>query len=247
MFEIYEVGGAVRDSLMGVSNKDFDYSVVIPSMIGQPIEIGFATMREFLINNGYEIFQENPSCLTIRCKFPKHSANRGITADFVLARKETYNQYSRIPTVTVGSLYDDAVRRDFSVNALFRKDDGTIIDFFNGVNDIRNKVLNTPIDPWETFTDDPLRALRAVRFSITKGFWIADRVMTAMSSVDLTVMTKQKVSAERIREELQKCFKFSTFNTMKLLMDIHSINGSLVEYWISAGGMWLKPTFEKKG
>lgn len=242
MFGIYEVGGAVRDRLMGIRSKDFDYVVVVEEMIGEPAEIGYGVMKSYLIDKGFTIFQENPNCLTIRCKFPIGHVNYGITADFVLAREEQYNEFSRIPSVRVGSLKQDLERRDFTVNAIACTTNGMIIDPFNGRAAIANKLLDTPVHPWITFTDDPLRALRAIRFSVTKGFEIASRVREAFEAPELVVMTNRKVSVERIREELLKAFKFDTIRTFEALMDVPK---PLRDCWINSGGLWLKPTLEK--
>lgn len=240
---IYEVGGSVRDELLGIPNKDHDFTVVIPELVGEPADLGYFAMREYLVEWGYQIFLETPTCLTIRSKFPTWHQNAGMVADFVLARKETYELGNRHPHVVVGSLEDDLMRRDFTVNALAKSENGTvIIDVCNGLHDLNNRVLRTPLPAMQTFTDDPLRALRAVRFAITKGFSLHDDVYAAFFNSELVELTQKTVSAERIREELQKAFKHSTMETFIMLNDIPT---RLVECWLTAGNMWLKPTFER--
>lgn len=240
--QIYEVGGSVRDEVMGLQNKDYDFTVVIPELIGRPADVGFLAMLDYLHAEGFSVFLQTPTCLTIRSKFPKGHKHAGMVADFVLARKEEYELGNRHPIVTVGTLEDDIMRRDFTVNALAKDSDGTIIDMVGGIRDIRNKLLRTPLPAMQAFTDDPLRALRAVRFAITKGFNLDSDIWDAFCNTTLVELTKATVSAERIREELQKAFKHDTIGTLTMLYDIPTM---LVNYWLSAGGMWLKPTFKK--
>jgi tRNA nucleotidyltransferase/poly(A) polymerase len=108
---------------------------------------------------------------TIRAKFPADHKFAKLDADFVMARKEVgYVEGTRRPILELGTLEDDLIRRDFTVNAMAEDEDGNLIDLFNGQIDLQRMVLITPKAPKITFDEDPLRIIRAIRFSITKGF-----------------------------------------------------------------------------
>jgi poly(A) polymerase len=241
MFEFYEVGGKVRDELLGLKSKDVDY-VAVPSDelirdIGSAHTM-FNILEEYLKLEGFEIFLVTSDCFTIRGKFPEKHQYSGV-ADFVMARKEIgYISGTRTPMVKPGTLYDDLERRDFTLNALAKDKDGNIIDYFHGIFDLKRKQLITPLSTKLTFDDDPLRILRAIRFSITKGFKM-DFIIEHIKEYDYQ-NKMGVVSNERIREELLKCFKFDTFTTLKVLEEIPTLK----EYIFKGNGLWLKPTME---
>lgn len=244
MFKFYEVGGKIRDELLGLSNKDVDY-VAVPCQ--EALDQGltacemFIVLCDYLKNEGFEIFLITRECFTVRAKFPKDYKYQGV-ADFVMARKEVgYIPGTRTPIVEPGTLYDDLSRRDFTVNALAKDPDtGEIIDYFNGLQDLKDGVLKTPLDPESTFNDDPLRILRGIRFAITKCFRLGER---EAACIDYYPYFEKMgvVSEERIREELYKCFKFDSRLTIKYLVD----NCRLFDYIFSRTNLWLKPTSEK--
>lgn len=244
--KVYEVGGTIRDRIIGVDNKDRDFSVVIEDMTGKPANEGFAVMHNALEAAGYIMFLQAPDVMTIRAKFPKGHMHEGQTADFVMARQEVYVAGSRRPSVVVGTLEDDIFRRDFTINALAVDENGNIIDMVGGIEDINNRILRTPLDTRKTFTDDPLRALRAIRFAVTKNFKLSSEVQSYMFGFveELIENSKATVSAERIREELQKAFKHDSIKTIRLMAQFDE---RLMEYWLTAGntGMWLMPTFKQ--
>ena len=204
MAKIFKVGGSVRDKIMGLDSKDIDFTFVLDDEIDTSVEAGFESMTQYLEENGYTIFLSTPECFTIRAKFPIGHAFDGMVADFVLARKEVgYIEGTRRPKLELGTLYDDLIRRDFTVNAIAEDIDGTLIDPFNGIDAIKNKILSTPHSCQKSFDDDPLRILRAIRFSITKGF----EIPMDMSTIIFWYNYNEKmsvVSTERIREELYK-------------------------------------------
>lgn len=242
MFKMYEVGGCVRDEILGLKSKDIDYVVVPNETLLEKYKTAhemFVVLESHLSSEGFEIFLSTPNCFTIRAKFPKGHKYQGV-ADFVLARKEVgYIPGTRTPIVIPGTLYDDLERRDFTLNALAKDEDGTIIDFFNGRKDLEDRVLRTPLETDVTFNDDPLRILRAIRFSITKGFTL--RYLDYHIS-NYNYETKMKVvSSERIREELYKCFKHDTMVTLDILNDYPTLKRYIFENKL----MWLKPTMEQ--
>jgi tRNA nucleotidyltransferase/poly(A) polymerase len=236
-FKEYLVGGAVRDEILGLSNKDLDYVFVFEELDeNQTADECFNEMYQNIQERG-EIFLSTPSCYTIRYK---DKVTKEVK-DVVMARKEVgYVQGTRTPIVKPGTLYDDLERRDFTLNALAKDEDGNIIDYFNGIEDLKNGVLRTPLPTKVTFNDDPLRILRAIRFSITKGFKIPEPMFLTIFSYDYE-SKMDVVSTERIREELLKCFKFDTLKTLKTLNDFTGLRNYIFENNL----LWLKPTMEK--
>lgn len=242
MFKFFEVGGKVRDELLGLKSKDVDY-VAVPSDdlikdIDSPHSM-FNILEGYLKTEGFEIFLVTSDCFTIRAKFPKDHRYEGV-ADFVMARKEVgYIPNTRTPIVKPGTLYDDLERRDFTLNALAKDEDGNIIDYFNGREDLEKGLLKTPLNTEVTFNDDPLRILRAIRFSITKEFEIPDDMWHIIYWYDYP-QKMSVVSDERIREELFKCFKYNTIKTFEKLTHFPRLR----EYIFRDNKLWLKPTFE---
>ena len=246
MPQIYEVGGCIRDSILGIDSKDIDYTFVLDNL-DQTVQEGFKEMTEWMKERNFEIFLSTEEMFTIRAKFPKGDINEGLVADFVMARKEIgYVEGTRRPILVLGSLEDDLIRRDFTLNAMAKESDGTIIDLFGGKEDLTNKLLRTPKDAKVTMLDDPLRIMRALRFSITKGFTIHPEIWNAMRQPEILEKLRNVVSAERIREEIMKMMKHNTTETIRLIMDVdtHHIPGFID--LLFEKGMWLKPTFEAK-
>lgn len=202
--KFYLVGGAIRDKLLGKPCKDFDYTVEAPS---------FDAMRAAIIARGGEIFVEQEQYLTIRAKVPKLGA-----ADYVLARRDgSYAIDGRRPDfVEIGTLADDLARRDFTVNAMAEAEDGTLIDLFGGQADLQKKILRCVGNTEKRMKEDSLRMLRALRFSLTKGFALDSELrdfLLRQDSADLL----ENISIERVREELLKCFEFDTLETLRML------------------------------
>ena len=243
MAKIFRVGGCVRDKMLGVETNDIDFTFVLDDLSGTP-EQGFTGMDAFLKKEGYEVFLRTPDCFTIRAKFPKDHKFAGLVADFVMARKEVgYEEGTRKPLLVLGTLEDDLIRRDFTLNAMAEDENGTIIDLFEGAKHLKEGILVTPRDPVVTFMDDPLRMLRALRFSVTKGFTIAEPVWEAMFQEGLIERLRTTVSQERIREEMNKAFKVNTLATIRLLHVIDAREPKLTEV-IFDNGLWLQPTFK---
>lgn len=246
MFKFYEVGGCVRDEIMNIKSKDIDYTVVPDEELlyntTNPHEI-FYVLRSYLEKNNYHIWLVTEECFTIRAKFPTGHKNEGLTADFVLARKEVgYIEGTRTPKVVIGTLYDDLERRDFTVNAIAKDEDGNLIDPFDGQAAIRRKLLITPLPVLTTFNDDPLRILRAIRFSITKGFTIPREMHEVIMNYKY-FDRMHVVSDERIREELHKCFAYNTWQTLEHLRVYRPLGWYIFN---SGTKLWIKLTNEKR-
>jgi tRNA nucleotidyltransferase/poly(A) polymerase len=247
MFKFYEVGGCVRDEILMLKSKDIDYVAVPSEDLLRDVSSAhtmFNILEGYLKEEGFELFLVTPDCFTIRAKFPKGHKHEGV-ADFVMARKEIgYIPDTRQPMVVPGTLYDDLERRDFTLNALAKDENGEIIDYFNGLKALERGVLITPLLAEKTMLDDPLRLLRAFRFSITKGFTISTPIMETCSMDSVVEKLEQVVSQERIRDEVFKMMKHDTLRTLELFERIRIINPKLLEIMFGRG-MWLKPTTEQ--
>lgn len=211
MIRIYEVGGCVRDDLMGIPTKDVDYVVIATS---------FEAMKQYIEDQGFKIFLAKPEYGTIRAAIPEgHTLRqRCKEADFVLARKDGPSTDGRRPDyVEPGTLFDDLARRDFTVNAIAKDPfTGEYIDPHGGMDDIFARELNFVGDPMQRIKEDGLRVLRALRFAVTKGFDFGGPTEEALFTLDTAEMLKS-VSVERVREELEKMFKHDTLATLKYL------------------------------
>jgi len=241
MIKLFEVGGCVRDGLLDVHTKDIDFTVVLEDMFHMTVDHGWDMMLDFLESEGFKVFLKTKDCFTVRAMFPKGHKHEGLVADFVLARKEVgVIEGTRKPILELGTLEDDIFRRDFTVNALAVGDDGLIIDMCNGQQDLRDRILRTPLDPMTTLMDDPLRLLRALRFSITRGFRISQPLWDAMMQPGILVKMKDVVSQDRMRDDVTKMMAHDTVKSLKLLS---SIPGLLDV--VFSDGLWLMPTSKK--
>jgi poly(A) polymerase len=188
--ECYVVGGYVRDLILGRSSNDIDIVVV-----GSGIELAKKTASA-MGKTKVHVFKNFGTAML-------HYGNSEI--EFVGARKESYDRNSRKPVVEDGTLADDQKRRDFTVNSLAislnSRNFGELIDPFNGLEDLNNQIIRTPLDPAVTYSDDPLRMFRAIRFATQLGFQIENRSFEAISENRQRI---EIVSAERIIEEVNK-------------------------------------------
>lgn len=252
-YKLYKVGGCVRDALLGLKSKDIDFTFEFTDRYRDKYKdtntlVAFNTMNEILKEDGFDIKLETPEAFTTRALFPKDHKYAGLGADFVLARKEFYpNPETRMPVVELGTLYDDLKRRDFTCNAIAEDEDGNLIDPFDGQGAIKQRRLRCPIDAATSFNDDPLRMLRALRFSITKGFTMSQDILKVIKT-DKAMWDKfaMVVSEERIREEIFKMFQHNTVHTMRVLTTLDKNSGINVLERIFGDTMWLKPTTEKR-
>jgi tRNA nucleotidyltransferase/poly(A) polymerase len=256
--KMYEVGGCVRDEILGVPSKDIDFSVVLEDS-DMTIDPPFRIMVKELERMGFKIFLETPEFLTVRAQFPPSydfstfdaNSNRpnweqrkGLTADFVLARKEgEYTDGRRPDKVTPGTLEDDLARRDFTMNAIAKDVDGSYIDPFNGQADIAAGLIRAVGDPCERILEDALRAVRALRFSVTKGFTIEPVLsQTLMFETDIFNALREKISDQRIQEELSKMFRFDTTSSLGILNRYEGLTNAMF-----AGNVSLDATLKTKG
>lgn len=224
----YQVGGCVRDRMLGIPSKDIDYSVEAAS---------YEEMKQAIIQRvGSEsaIKVEKPEFVTIRAVDPKLGG-----VDFVLCRKEgAYSDGRRPDSVEMGTLHDDLARRDFTVNAMAMDDNGAIIDPFGG-QEALNEGRLTCVGGVERLREDSLRMIRAIRFHITKGFWLDDDIGTFLQ-IPSNARLLENISIERIREELLKCFKHNTYNTLRVLQEYHWIQKAIFVHM----GLKLEPTLK---
>jgi tRNA nucleotidyltransferase (CCA-adding enzyme) len=219
--QMYEVGGCIRDEILGLKSKDIDFTVVLDpdelfiggTDFGGPMD-PFRKMVRNLERMGFTIWLESPEFLTARAMFPKGHKNGGLTADFVLARKERgYSDGRRPDEVEVGTLHDDLARRDFTMNAIAKDRDGNLIDPFNGQADIADRLIRAVGFAEDRLGEDALRGLRAIRFAVQKGFRIDREIQDVLGSWKFHEALTS-VSTERIREEMEKAFKVDTFDTL---------------------------------
>lgn len=186
----YVIGGYVRDCILGRGSKDID--VVVE---GSGTEL--AKRVGARIHSNVSVYARFGTAMVHNSK--------GEEIEFVGARKESYSADSRKPEVEQGTLRDDQLRRDFTINALSfslqKEDFGKLYDPFNGLEDLRAGLIRTPLDPDMTFSDDPLRMIRAIRFATQLSFTI---VPEAFDSIKRNRGRMAILSAERISEELHK-------------------------------------------
>lgn len=192
--EVYVVGGYVRDIFLGRPSDDIDFVTV-----GSGIELATSVARELGRGARLSVFA------TYGTAQVKH---KGLELEFVGARRESYSRDSRNPIVEDGSLDDDLSRRDFTVNAMavcLNGDRfGELVDPFDGLSDLERKVLRTPLDPDVTFSDDPLRMMRAIRFATQLGFSI-DRL--SFDAIRRNAARIDIITRERINDELGKIIR----------------------------------------
>lgn len=196
--ETYAVGGTVRDALLGRETNDIDFVSIGD---GSGLKLAEAVQRKL---GGSEVHRyENFGTAAVRLHATK--TREELVIEFVGARKESYNSDSRKPAVESGSMEDDQRRRDFTINALavdvWPDSFGTLVDSFGGVADLNAGVIRTPLDPEQTFDDDPLRIIRAARFAAQLDFEIDPVTLAGMR---LRAERVTMLSGERVSGELNK-------------------------------------------
>lgn len=210
MVKLYEVGGCVRDSLLGVDSKDVDFVAEARS---------FGALVSHLRDAGFRIFLEKPEFVTVRAGVPEGHSLRSRTrdADFVLARRDgPYKDGRRPEFVEPGSLLDDLARRDFTVNAMARDLDGSLIDPFGGAADLNKKLLRFVGRPMDRVDEDGLRVVRGLRFMVTKRLTPEPDTAAALLSPQAAEKLAS-VAVERVREEVEKMLAFDTLKSLECL------------------------------
>jgi tRNA nucleotidyltransferase (CCA-adding enzyme) len=223
--ETYLVGGFVRDHLLGKGKaKDIDIVAV-----GSGIDLAKAVQQELPGANAIQIFKNYGTAMV---------QWRDITLEFVGARKESYSEESRNPIVKKGTLKDDQHRRDFTINALAVSlnpgEVGKLVDPFQGLNDLQDGVIKTPLDPDVTYSDDPLRMLRAIRFAAQLNFKIEDGSLRSISK------NRQRIdiiSKERVVEELHKIMMCSKPSLGFLLLEQNGLLECIIPELIKLKGI----------
>jgi poly(A) polymerase len=212
-FPCYLIGGFVRDKLLERKTKDADFACVGDGLA--------------LAEKAASLFHPVPKVSFFKnFGTAQFKLQDGFELEFVGARKESYRQHSRNPEVLPGSLIDDQKRRDFTINALaisLNKDDfGSLVDPFNGMDDLKQQLIRTPLEPGTTFSDDPLRMMRAIRFATQLKFRVFPETFRAISD---NVERIRIVSQERITDELNKIIMTDKPSEgFKLLMDSGLLN-----------------------
>lgn len=189
--DAYVVGGFVRDMLLGRPCKDIDIMAV-----GSGIELAQRVSTKLGKKSEVSVFANFGTAMV------KHG---NFEIEFVGARKESYREYSRKPAVEAGTLQDDLNRRDFTINALAiqinRLHFGKLVDRFQGLKDLEKGILKTPLDPDITYSDDPLRMMRAIRFASQLNFTIEPK---SLASISKNAERIKIISKERVADELNK-------------------------------------------
>ncbi|HMK24671.1 MAG TPA: hypothetical protein VK483_01485, partial [Chitinophagaceae bacterium] len=190
--ETYLIGGFVRDKTLGRATKDIDIVC-----IGDGIELAKKVAKHFDPVPQVDFFKNFGTAHFI--------TSDGFDLEFVGARKESYRSDSRKPEVAAGTVEDDQNRRDFTINALAislnKENFGQLIDPFNGVKDLDDKIIRTPMEPVQTFSDDPLRMMRGIRFATQLDFVIEEKTWQGIKDSAERIKI---ISQERITDELNK-------------------------------------------
>ena len=237
--KIFEVGGSIRDQILGLPNKDRDFCAVAPS---------WDALHEWCKQNMDKIFLVTPEFLTVR------GFMGGEAIDIVMCRKDGPSTDGRRPdSVTPGTLMDDLSRRDFTMNAMAVEVDhnlnqiGELIDPFNGAKDAKDGILRCVGSTEDRMAEDGLRIVRAMRFAITKGVELDAPLWRTVRSRQMWKFVQESVSVERIRQELDKCFKHDTADTLRFLGCLENpVTGEPIVDLIFANGLWLSPSLGKK-
>lgn len=232
----FEVGGAIRDELLGIPSKDVDFAVEATS---------FQDLHDFLLLAGFKVWEVREEFLTIRAGVPKDHplAKRTKDADFVMCRADGPSSDARRPDfVTPGTLLDDLKRRDFTVNAIARDPEtGEFIDPHNGMIDLGLRVLEFVGEPMDRVREDGLRILRGFRFMVTKGLTPGQETARALLCGESAELLST-IPTERVEMELRKMFQFNTLTTLDLLATLPEATKQA----IFRDGLKLNPTTKQR-
>lgn len=220
--ELRFTGGWVRDKLLGINSHDID--VAISTMTGY--QFGNALKNYLDIPGNLEKYKQDSQNRELKdaiVRLHKIEANPekskhletvttkifGMDIDLVNLRKETYTEDSRTPQMEFGTAVEDALRRDATVNALFYNLNYSKLEDLTGkgLDDMKNKIIRTPLEPYQTFKDDPLRVLRLIRFASRLGYRIDEDAQRAMQNEDIKQALRLKISKERVGIEVEKMLR----------------------------------------
>lgn len=224
---IFEVGGSIRNELLGTPPHDRDFTILAPD---------FQAMRQQLLSMGCVFYQERPQFVAIRANHPTLGA-----VDFTLARKESFYADGRHPenVSPAATIEEDLARRDFSMNAIAREvGTTTLIDPFNGQDAIRRKVIESVGNAEDRLHEDYLRCWRCIRFSILLGFTIESKLNHCLKNIKPEQF--EGVSSERIQVEMEKMFMFDTYKSFYLLAQYPFLFQTAINR-----GIKLKPYYQK--
>ena len=224
---IFEVGGSIRNELMGKSANDRDFAVIAPD---------YDTMRKYLLDKGATFYQERPQYVSIRAKLSPLGA-----VDFTLARKESFYTDARHPdkVTTAQTIEEDLSRRDFRMNAIAREvDTSVLIDPFNGQSDIINKCIQCVGNATDRFKEDRLRIFRSIRFACQLNFTISSEVSNAID-IFKNITDFESVTKEMLQTELCKAFSSDWKHAISIIQS-HPFLWDVIEN----KSIWLKPTLE---
>ena len=209
-------GGWVRDKLLGIESHDIDVAINVMTGEAFAVKIGELCERRPEAVRRHGVEQTDIGNLHKIARNPDKSKHLetttvrllGYDVDFVNLRRETYAEDSRNPQVEFGTAEEDALRRDATVNALFYNlNTGMVEDFTTGLTDMQAKRIRTPLEPLQTFMDDPLRVLRLIRFASRLEFSIDPAAEDVMGDRRVLEALRLKISRERVGGELEKMLK----------------------------------------
>ena len=226
---IFEVGGSIRNELLGKSAKDRDFTVIAPD---------YDTMRQYLLDKGATFYQERPQYVSIRAKLSPLGS-----VDFTLARKESFYTDARHPDKITPALTieEDLSRRDFRMNAIAREiGTSVLIDPFGGQLDITNKCIQSVGNAIDRFKEDRLRIFRSIRFACQLDFTISQEVSNAIDEFK-SIVDFEPVTKEMMQIELCKSFS-SNWKLAISILQLHPFLWDVIEN----KGIWLKPTLEDR-
>lgn len=227
--ELRITGGWVRDKLLGDQSNDLD--IAVNKLSGEELA---ENLKQFLIDN-FETYQIEPRSIHKIDKNPAKSKHLetattklyGLDVDFVNLRSEEYTEESRIPVIKYGTPQEDAARRDATLNALFYNIQKDQVEDLTerGLQDLKDGVLRTPLQPLKTFLDDPLRVLRLIRFASRFNFTIEEGTFNAMRDESIKAALIHKISRERVGVEIEKTLQGKNpIYGLELLTQVHLID-----------------------
>lgn len=243
MLNIIQVGGSVRDELLGLPVNDIDFAVEVLDQ-DMTVDQAYEYMRSTLTKRGYVEYLSKPDYVTLRCRVPEDFPFPGVKdADFTICRKDGAREAGtmRDCRTELGTLQDDAMRRDFTINALYKESDGTILDpTGDGLRDLERKVIRPVGSALDRFEEDPLRFIRGLRFAVQKGFQLSYDFYQFNTDYGLRGQLAEglkRIPAERRQAELGKMFSCDTIKSGDMIFGMLHYE---IQEAIFSDGLWLK-------